>query len=45
MKVCVLAITTSMEKTSKLIQAQSTRPQLVAGDIWRDWYGKPKVGL
>lgn len=35
MKVCVLAATTSMEKTSVLIEAQSTRPQLVAGDIWQ----------
>ncbi len=35
MKVCVLAATTSMEKTSVLIQGQSSNPQLIAGDIWQ----------
>lgn len=35
MKICVLAATTSVEKTSVLIQAQSSNPQLVAGDIWQ----------
>jgi hypothetical protein len=35
MNVCVLAATTSEEKTSVLIQAQSSNPELIAGDIWQ----------
>lgn len=35
MKLCVQAAATSTEKTSVLIQAQSTDPQIVAGDIWQ----------
>ena len=35
MKVCVLATATSAEKTSVLIQAQSSNLQLIAGDIWQ----------